>query len=585
MTGAQHPGHPGDTGPGAPSQPVPGAQGASALGAPAPAVPMRRIAPLTALPPPPRIGPDEPALPDEILLESRRDLTRRLLRQVWKPALVIAALWLLLVIGYVQSTSPTMWALSPLYLGSDISLGTLLRTLGLSPWGVTAALLLVPVLGTAASIALVPVASARIARLNPRHELTDLAFLRRIARTWARILLAPVAATIGVLGLAVLCQAPLAWSDLSYGVLAGFAGGIGLTWCATIAARALLDVTAVLGERDAGDALAQDRRHLPPSAPLDVPRVLWRSLLEALRALAVTAGAVVLPLAWLVFGFGDAVVVFGRVSDPSLGSRIDTGLSLATWFVGGVLLALAVAAMALVPWIAMRTADGLRSQVTDLRTYPAWNDRALVNPWERRVCMVIAAADTGIALAALLLLVLSLAAVGGLDAMAWIWIVLDLVLVIPVLFGILLWRMRARLRDVVYGPASAHMRRRCPAARIAPEAGTRSELAADPVVRQRLRAAAGDAYGLDPVWSGSGPVGSGPGPVGSGPDLVGSGHGPGGSAAGVAGRPDPARDLPDGELPDFGATGSSLTPIPRRVRRDDGSIPEDLTDLGRPRRR
>lgn len=526
---------------------------------------MRRVAPLRELPPPPPVGPDEPALPDEILLESRRELTTRLLRQVWKPALVIAALWLLLVIGYVQSISPTMWALSPLYLGSEISLGTLLRTLGLSPWPVALALALVPVIGTAISIALVPLASARIARLNPRHELTDLAFRRRIARTWARILLAPVAVTIGLLALAVLGQAPLAWSDLSYGVLAGFAGGIGLTWCATLAVRALLDVPAVLGDRDPGDVLAQDRRHMPPSAPLDLPRVLVRSLLETLRIIAVTAGTTLLPLAWLVFGFGDAVVVFGRTADPSLGSRIDTGLSPATWIAGAALLVPTVLAMALVPWTAMRTADGLRPQVTDLRTYPAWNDRALVNPWERRVCTVIALADAGIALTALVLLVFVLAVAGSLDAMAWAWIVLDVLLVIPALWGVALLRMRARLRDVVYGPASRHMRRRCPAARIAPEAGTRSELAADPVVRQRMRAASGDEYGLGAAGA--------PHAAGA-PDT-----------ASPSRRADPTRGLPAGELPDFGATGSRLTPIPRRARRDDGSIPEDLTDLGRTRRR
>lgn len=507
--------------------------------------------PLTQLPPPPPLPADPPALPAEIMLESRRELTGRLMRQVWKPALVLAALWLLLVIGYVQSVSPTMWVLSPLLLGSGpgISLGSLLRMMSLSPAGTLAALVLVPILGPLLSVALVPVAAARIAPLDPRRFLTDRAFRSAVAARWARTLLAPPVAIIALLALAVVAQVPIAWADLSYGVIAGFAGGIGLTWIAALIVRGLLDVPAVLGPEASAHprmALAQDRRHLPPSGPLDVPRVLLRSLRVTARAVAGVVGVVVLPAAWLVFGIGDAVVVLSRVSDPSVIARVDTGLAPAAYAVGLPLLAVVMAAMAAAPLLAMRLADSRRPLVRDLRTYPDWHVRASLNPWEVRACSLAAGIDALLVAAAAVALAVLLAPFGALDAMAWVWIVLDLLLVAPLVYPLVLSAMRAHLRSIVYGPAERFMRREAPFAQVAPEAGTRAALAADPVVRQRIREARGDRFGLSDPQAPTG---------GDAPVVTASG------------------------LPDFGHEPAEPGPRRRRRAPDDGSIPGDLGDL------
>src|SRR5699024_12669864 len=71
------------------------------------------LAPLTNLPPPPQLPPEDPSLvlPAEIIAESRRTITRGLLRIAWAPALILIALWYVLLVLYVAGGSPTYWGL------------------------------------------------------------------------------------------------------------------------------------------------------------------------------------------------------------------------------------------------------------------------------------------------------------------------------------------------------------------------------------------------------------------------------------------------------------------------------------------
>ncbi|UYG17300.1 hypothetical protein BRM3_02380 [Brachybacterium huguangmaarense] len=512
--------------------------------------------PLHDLPAPPRLPADPPAVPSEILLESRAELTARLRRGFWKPGLVLLALWLLLAIGYIHSASPTLWAFTPLLLATGgVPLTAVLSLVGFSLGGIVLLLVLVPIVGTALSFALLPVASAAAARVNPRRHLTAVGARRAVSTRIARVLVLPPVAAIALLLLAVLCQAPLQWKDLSYGAIAGLAGGVGLTWVASAIVRRLLDVPALLRPRDGEvtrsgkfreDAIAQDRRHLPPSGPVDPGPAVLRSLFVTVRSLVTWWGPVLLPTMWLAFGIGDAAVFFTRISS-SLDTTIRTGLPWPTYAIGFLLLALLLAAMALAPLVAMRLAEPQRALVTDLRTAPTWAQRAAVNPWEVAVCRTTAAIDTIAMGAATVLLAIGLGVAGTLDPMAWTWITIDLVVLTPLTYPAVLRGMQGGLRDVVYGPAGRYMRRRTPFALIAPPIGTRTELAADPFVRARMRRLGQDET-VKPAGGGSaGAAAAGAGALGA-----------------------------DGSLPDFSAGRSPRTRPPAAARDD---IPEDVTEL------
>src|SRR5690625_19231 len=85
------------------------------------------LAPLMNLPPPPQLPPEDPSLvlPAEIIAESRRTITRGLLRIAWAPALILIALWYVLLVLYVAGGSPTYWGLGAL---ESLDEPTLLRS-------------------------------------------------------------------------------------------------------------------------------------------------------------------------------------------------------------------------------------------------------------------------------------------------------------------------------------------------------------------------------------------------------------------------------------------------------------------------
>lgn len=518
--------------------------------------------PLRDLPAPARVA-DEQPLPHEILLESRRELAMRILRGSWRSAIVLVVLWELLVLTYVWGTGPTFLALSPLLLlQPDITLSMMVRALGFTPGGLGLAMVLVPIVGTALSLVMVPLAALWAGRVDPRRLLRERDVPREVASRVARCLLIPPAAIMVLLVLAVVCQAPLAWQDLSYGALAALAAGAGFLWCALLILRRVVDGRALTAPQPfAGEPQlppvreqrsAQDRRHLPPHDEDPTAATFGRAVRATSAGILRWTGAAVLGSMWLVFGFADAAVVFSRSGGgDDLAAVARTGLAWPVYLVGGVLLVALTGLLAVAPSVAVRLARPLRSQVVDLRTVDSWSERARLNPWEARVCTTVAILDTAGAVLVVLALATVLGAFDELGVLGWTWIVLDLVLLAPLLYGGVLWAMRTRLRNVLYGPADLYMRRRTRWALVAPELGTRAQLAADPVVAARLRRLQEEAEG--------------------------PATGPGLPARPAEGPLVPVAAAPPGELPDFGAGRDEEAPRDRPTR--GRTIPRDVTDL------
>lgn len=537
--------------------------------------------PLLRLPEPRRVPPTDPAsvLPEEYLLDSRRDLLRRLVRRSWAAALVLWPLWLCLVALYVLGTSPTFWLLSLLAAIADSSaLRQTTVMMGFSGSGLLVAFLGLPLLASALSLLLLPVSAAWAGRIRPRELLDERAFQRAVSLRAALPLIAPAYAVITLLVLAVMVQAPLQWDGLSAGALSSLALGIGLCMIVQAILRRVLSAprllgvpspgelerTAMIGPREerpeaAGRLRAQDRRHLPPHREEFGPAPVLRALRVTARGWCLWVVPAGLGLAWIVFAITDVVVLFSRMS--SVGSWQQQAPAQLPWqllVISVPLGALTALGLGLAPLAAIRTSRSLRGRVTDLRTHPTWSDRVAVNPWEGAVATRTGLAQAVVVLLAVVVLGMALALAGALTAVGWVWLVLDVLVLAPFVGVAGTWAMRRHLRYVVYGRAGAFMRRRTPWAMVAPLFGTRADRAEDPVVlaeiRRRRRAEVGE-HGLEPV--GPDPDGeAGYGGSGGSGGAAGTG-GAGSTGSGATGAPG-VGDEPVG-LPDFGAEDGGPT--------------------------
>lgn len=549
--------------------------------------------PLLRLPEPRRMAPTDPAavLPGEYLVDSRRELLRRLARRSWAPALVLWPLWLCLVGLYVLGTAPTYWLFTLLAaLGDSTYLRQSVLLMGFSRTGLLLAFLGLPLLATALSLLLLSVSAAWVGRLRPRELLDESAFQRAVSLRAALPLIAPAYAVIALLVLAVMVQAPLQWTGLSAGALSSLALGIGLCLIAqTILRRVLsaprllgvpsaaaLEYAALLGPQEqrgeaAGCLRAQDRRHLPPHREELGPASVLRALRVTARGWCLWVFPAGLGLAWVVFAITDVVVLFSRLSSMDTSQRAPAQLPWQLLAISVPLGALTALGLGLAPFAAMRLSRSLRGRVTDLRTHRSWTDRVRVNPWEGAVATRTGLLQAAVVLIAVLVLGAGLGLTGALTAVGWVWLVLDVLVLVPFIGVAGTWAMRRHLRYVVYGRAGSFMRRRTPWAMVAPQYGTRADRADDPVViaeiRRRRRAAVGE-HGLEPV----GPLSDGaagmPGVVGAAGSVGTAGAGPtGGSRAG---------EEPVG-LPDFGAE-DSVPPAGGGPRRGH-AIPGSTTEL------
>lgn len=534
----------------------------------------RTLPPLTDLPPPPRLPEEETHLvsPGEIMVESRREILRRLLRRLWAPALVLLGLWYVLLTLYVVGASPTFWFFSLLAgLGDPAYLRQAMSALNFTSEGLWTAFLLLPALATALSLLGALLVPRLVAPLQPRRFLSETQFQRGVEDRTAAMLLALPVLTVLALPLTVVLGLPQPWTGLGAGPLSVWCAGLvalELAWVLvrrTVPAARLLGITshevlhteARIGtdpERRRAAArqhLAQDRRHLPPNpgTPAADGARSPRGALTALALIARSALTWVLPAlagtSWLVLGIADLVTVLGSLSATGL-SQVETPLRWQHLAVGLPLLVLVAAGCALAPALAVPLSSGHRAQVRDQRTYAEWAHRARVNPWEARVCALTGWLCAGWALAGTILAAILLPLLGAGTALTWVFLTLLALMVVPLLGVAATQAMKSGLRDVLYGPPGDFMRRQTPYALVAPEFGTRADRAKDPAVRaalrKRLQADGGDhaleIFDLDAA----------------GERLWVDENAPGASDTAVR-----QADLAQGVLPDFGSEGSAFT--------------------------
>ena len=534
----------------------------------------RTLPPLTDLPPPPRLPEEEAHLvsPREIMVESRREILRSLLRRLWAPALVLLGLWYVLLTLYVVGASPTFWFFSLLAgLGDPAYLRQAMSALNFTSEGLWTAFLLLPAVATMLSLLGALLVPRLIAPLQPRRILSETQFQRGVEdRTTAMLLALPVL-TVLALPLTVVLGLPQPWTGLGAGPLSVWCAGLitlELAWVLvrrTVPAARLLGITshevlhteARIGtdpERRRAAArqhLAQDRRHLPPNpgTPAADGARSPRGALTALALIARSALTWVLPAlagtSWLVLGIADLVTVLSSLSATGL-SQVETPLRWQHLAVGLPLLVLVAASCALAPALAIQLSSGHRAQVRDQRTYAEWAHRARVNPWEARVCALTGWLCAGWTLAGTILAAVLLPLLGAGTALTWVFLTLLALMVVPLLGLAATQAMKSGLRDVLYGPAGGYMRRETPYALVAPEFGTRADRAKDPAVRaalrKRLQADGGDhaleIFDLDAA----------------GERLWVDENAPGASDTAVR-----QADLAQGVLPDFGSEGSAFT--------------------------
>ncbi|WP_270408463.1 hypothetical protein [Brachybacterium paraconglomeratum] len=534
----------------------------------------RTLPPLTDLPSPPRLPEEETHLvaPGEIMVESRREILRSLLRRLWAPALVLLGLWYVLLTLYVVGASPTFWFFSLLAgLGDPAYLRQAMSALNFTSEGLWTAFLLLPALATALSLLGALLVPRLVAPLQPRRFLSETQFQRGVEdRTTAMLLALPVL-TVLALPLTVVLGLPQPWTGLGAGPLSVWCAGLvalELAWVLvrrTVSAARLLGITshevlhteARIGtdpERRRAAArqhLAQDRRHLPPNpgTPAADGARSPRGALTALALIARSALTWVLPAlagtSWLVLGIADLVTVLSSLSATGL-SQVETPLRWQHLAVGLPLLALVAAGCALAPALAVPLSSGHRAQVRDQRTYAEWAHRARVNPWEARVCALTGWLCAGWALAGTVLAAVQLPLLGAGTALTWVFLTLFALMVVPLLGVAATQAMKGGLRDVLYGPAGDFMRRQTPYALVAPEFGTRADRAKDPAVRAALRKrlqADGSDHALEIFDLDA-----------AGERLWVDENAPGASDTAVR-----QADLAQGVLPDFGSEGSAFT--------------------------
>lgn len=536
--------------------------------------PSRPLRPLTDLPPPRELPREETHLtpPPEIIAESKRALTGRLLRIFWAPGLVLLGLWYVLLILYVTGASPTFWFLSGLAaLGDPMFLRSAMSSLGFSSSGLWTAFLALPVAATALSLALVPLAPSAIAGMDPRRYLTEAGFQHEIATRLTAVMMIPPILVVAALPLSVALGVPQPWGGLGAGPLMALSLGLGALLLGWVLLRRTLSAPQVLGietstalgvtgrlDRDLGKrsaaaqrAVAQDRRHLPPnpgtsaaSAAL-TPRGALLALAHIARASLTWVAPAAAGLGWLVFGIADLVATFSGITQADL-TQVSSPLHWQLIAIGAPVAGLVALGVSLAPGLAVLAAHNQRGLVIDQRTYASWAHRARVNPWEARVVSLTGWISAGLALLGLAVTAVLLALVGAATPVVWVGIVAGAVVLVPLLGAGASAAMKSGLRDVLYGPAGRYMRRSTPYALVAPDVGTRAQRAKDPAVRaalrQRLQAEGGDhtleIFDLDAA----------------GERLWVDDSAPGATDTEVR-----QADLAQGRLPDFGGEGSALT--------------------------
>lgn len=456
--------------------------------------------PLTSLPP-------QPVAPSEVILESRAALRRRIVRHSARPMLVMAGVWFLLVLGYAHSAAPAFLVMSPLVmLGGQLSFTQVLLNAGLGPWSLVFALVLVPILGAGLGLVGALAVSGWVARLRPREFRLAVEVPRAAAERLALGYAAP--ALLAVLAAAVLAVAgvELPWKELTWGPIAGIGGAVAILAgvIAGVLPRSIriLDIlrpdagtaagrTGAGSPSDegtaasaapaltAGDQEIVDIRMSPRTrvAPFPGPelRTLGALARRSVSLVAIPTGIVL----WVTGGIGDLVVVIDRVSEDGAGGGTGRGLTLLAVGVGVVLAGLVAAACAAAPRLAVRLR---RSSVSSTAAWDPRSDaaREAARPWQAKVTGSIMRLMAGaVLLGSVLWWPLGALAAPG-SGIVPTTAIIGILVVSPLMLAVGRWVGDTDLWDVLDGRLGQYSLRRSPWALVAPEMGTRTQMADDP---------------------------------------------------------------------------------------------------------
>ena len=473
------------------------------------------LPPLVGLPEPEKLptGDDVVDLPEEVLCESERSMRAAAGRKIWVwMAIVGFVSWGALAMVFLGSLTP-LFLFLPIFAIADPSfVASLLNGLGASPGVVLFIAFGSAPLGALAGLGAAALGLRSVARLRPREYLTEKEFRRAIGWSFAKWILWPELAVI-VLSM-ILTALPgntFILADFSYIVVSGYLQMFVIALLSAPLAAGLARASnplklpglgelemrrqAAIGTDNYGHytrvLFAQDRRHLPRNRFIANPRVVAQSFRTIARYRwwqVLTVAVLVVPFYYFA-DFGQLFTFDGNVGDIS-GA---TDFSLTTRIAALVLLVAWLSAFAWLPPLVLSLFHLIppsKRGVRDQRTYPTIAERMAVNRWERGVVWVTTlglAAVEAVCLIALLV-VLQVTGDAALAGPVHLWVLGISGFAASALGMIATYRaMAIDLRTIVYGPAGWYMRREVPFSAIAPQRGTRTDLADDPRVRAALR--------------------------------------------------------------------------------------------------
>ena len=499
MVQGVHPGRPGQ-GMGIPTLAGPSAQS---------------LPPLVGLPEPERLptGDDVVDLPEEVLCESARSMRAAAGRKIWVwMAIVGFVSWGALAMAFLGSLTPLFSFLPILALAEPSFVASLLNGLGASPGVVLFIAFGSAPFGALAGLGAAALGLRSVARLRPREYLTEKEFRRAIGWSFAKWILWPELAVI-VLSM-ILTALPgntFILADFSYIVVSGYLQMLVVALLSAPLAAGLARASNPLKLPGLGELevrrqsaigtdnyghytrvlFAQDRRHLPRNRFTANPRVVAQSFrtIARYRWWQVLIVAVLVVPFYYFADFGQLFTLDGSVGDIS-GA---TDFSLSTRIAALALLIAWLSAFAWLPPLVLSLFHLIppsKRGVRDQRTYPTITERMAVNRWERGVVWVTTLGLAAVEAVCLIALLVVLQVTGDADLAGpvHLWVLGISGFAASALGMIATYRaMAIDLRTIVYGPAGWYMRREVPFSAIAPQRGTRTDLADDPRVRAALR--------------------------------------------------------------------------------------------------
>ena len=473
------------------------------------------LPPLVGLPEPERLptGDDVVDLPEEVLCESARSMRAAAGRKIWVwMAIVGFVSWGALAMAFLGSLTPLFSFLPILALAEPSFVASLLNGLGASPGVVLFIAFGSAPFGALAGLGAAALGLRSVARLRPREYLTEKEFRRAIGWSFAKWILWPELAVI-VLSM-ILTALPgntFILADFSYIVVSGYLQMLVVALLSAPLAAGLARASNPLKLPGLGELevrrqsaigtdnyghytrvlFAQDRRHLPRNRFTANPRVVAQSFrtIARYRWWQVLIVAVLVVPVYYFADFGQLFTLDGSVGDIS-GA---TDLSLSTRIAALALLIAWLSAFAWLPPLVLSLFHLIppsKRGVRDQRTYPTITERMAVNRWERGVVWVTTLGLAAVEAVCLIALLVVLQVTGDADLAGpvHLWVLGISGFAASALGMIATYRaMAIDLRTIVYGPAGWYMRREVPFSAIAPQRGTRTDLADDPRVRAALR--------------------------------------------------------------------------------------------------